>query len=182
MGSMNVMAVKGESHSHISAFVGPPTLIDMTPGGRMIRGSGGVRLWPVNTSIGKEELYRSLRLAAPDLAAGELWPTGFCHFPAYGKEFFEQLCAEQLITHTLAGRTTTRWEKRRDRNESLDCRIYARAAASTLRIETWLDKRWDEIEAALRTSTGPAPRHGGFRPQSPMPQFKPLKASEGFLE
>jgi phage terminase large subunit GpA-like protein len=181
MGSMNVMAVKGESHTHISAFVGPPTLLDMTPGGRMIRGSGGVRLWPINTSIGKEELYRSLRLAAPDVSAGEPWPTGFCHFPAYGKEFFEQLCAEQLITHTLAGRTTTRWEKRRDRNEALDCRIYARAAASTLRLETWLDKRWDEIEAALKTSTGPAPRHG-FRPQSPMPEFKPLKANEGFLE
>jgi phage terminase large subunit GpA-like protein len=182
MGGQSVMAVKGETQTHISAFVGAPTLIDMTPGGRMLR--AGVRLWPVNSSIGKEELYRSLRLSAPDLSAGEAWPTGYCHFPAYGKEFFDQLCAEQLITHTLAGRTTTRWEKRRDRNEALDCRIYARAAAATLRIDTWLESRWNEIEAALRAGagTGRVPR-GGFRgSQTPMPQFKPMPAKEGFLE
>jgi phage terminase large subunit GpA-like protein len=180
MGSLNVMAVKGENHTHISAFVGPPTMIDLTTSGRTIR--AGVRLWPINTSIGKEELYRSLRLAAPDLAAGDEWPTGYCHFPGYGKEFFEQLCAEQLITHTLAGRTTTRWEKRRDRNEALDCRVYARAAAATLRMETWLDKRWDEIEAALRASVATPRGMRGPRPQTPMPQFKPIKANEGFLE
>jgi phage terminase large subunit GpA-like protein len=181
MGSLNVMAVKGESYTHISAFVGAPALVDVTPGGRMVR--GGVRLWPVNTSIGKEELYRSLRLSAPDLSAGEEWPAGYCHFPSYGKEFFEQLCAEQLITHTVAGRTTTRWEKRRDRNEALDCRIYARAAAATMRLETWNDKRWDEIEAALRAGAAIGRGLGsGVKSQSPMPQFKSMKADEGFLE
>jgi phage terminase large subunit GpA-like protein len=183
MGSLSVMAVKGENHTHISAFVGAPTLVDVTPGGRMIR--GGVRLWPVNTSIGKEELYRALRLGAPDLAAGEEWPEGYCHFPAYGREFFEQLCAEQLITHTLAGRTNTRWEKRRDRNEALDCRIYARAAAATLRMESWSDKRWDDIEAALRggSAIGGGTRPGyGSRPASPMPSFRPMRADEGFLD
>jgi phage terminase large subunit GpA-like protein len=184
--AQRVMAVKGESHNHISAFVGAPTMIEVGPGGRMIR--GGVRLWPVNTSIGKEELYRCLKLAAPDTMIGEEWPAGYCHFPAYSKEFFEQLCAEQLITHTVAGRTTTRWEKRRDRNEALDARIYARAAAASLRIETWPAKRWDDIDAALKTSgtgmrTGPARKGGGMiRPQSPMPEFRPIKANEGFLE
>jgi phage terminase large subunit GpA-like protein len=169
-----VMAIKGESHSHISAFVGAPTMIEVGPGGRMIR--GGVRLWPVNTGIGKEELYRSLRLAAPDLGAGEQWPAGYCHFPAYSKEFFEQLCAEQLITHTVAGRTATRWEKRRDRNEALDCRIYARAAASTLRMDTWSGKRWDDIEAALRAGSGVGPKGAAARgrTQSPMPDFRAL--------
>lgn len=181
MGSLQVMAVKGESHTHISAFVSPPTMLDLTTSGRTIR--GGVRLWPVNTAIGKEELYRALRLAAPDVLAGEEWPSGYCHFPQYGKEFFEQLCAEQLITHTLAGRTTTRWEKRRDRNEALDCRIYARAAAATLRMETWIDKRWDDIETALREAAGqPVNPRTGPRPQSPMPAFKPMRANESFLE
>jgi phage terminase large subunit GpA-like protein len=179
LGSQRVMAVKGESH--VPAFVGAPNLIERGPGGRLIR--GGVRLWPVNTSIGKEELYRCLRLAAPDTAAGEEWPAGYCHFPSYSKEFFEQLCAEQLITRTIAGRTTTHWEKRRDRNEALDARIYARAAAATLRLETWQEKRWADIERALRGGgsviTGGAQ---GLRPQSPMPAFRPLKANEGFLE
>lgn len=176
MGQMTVMAVKGDSHTHISAFVGAPSLVDVTPGGRMIR--GGVRLWPVNTAIGKEELYRSLRLAAPDLAAGQLWPAGYCHFPGYGKEFFEQLCAEQLITHTTAGRLTTKWEKRRDRNESLDCRIYARAAAATLRMEIWTEKRWDDLEASLRAGTAVSGSGG----KTPIPAFRPMQASENFLD
>lgn len=181
MGSQRVMAVKGENHAHISAFVGNPTFIEMTPGGRTLR--GGVRLWPVNTSIGKEELYRCLRLAAPDLAAGEGWPAGYCHFPRYGKEFFEQLCAEQLITHTLAGRTTTKWEKRRDRNEALDCRIYARAAAATFRLEAWQDKKWDDLEAALRGGATTGARGGGLKSNStPMPAFRPIAATDNFLE
>lgn len=175
MGQQTVMAVKGENHTHISAFVGAPSLIDITPGGRMIR--GGVRLWPVNTSIGKEELYRCLRVAQPDVLAGQEWPPGYCHFPAYGKEFFEQLCAEQLITHTTAGRVTTRWEKRRDRNEALDCRIYARAAAATLRMEVWPDRKWDDLEAALRAGSSPSSKS-----RTPMPQFKPMQANESFLE
>jgi phage terminase large subunit GpA-like protein len=181
--AQRVMAIKGESHTHVSAFIGAPSLIEIGPGGRMIK--GGVRLWPVNTSIGKEELYRSLRLAAPDVSAGESWPAGYCHFPAYAKEYFEQLCAEQLITRTVAGRTTTHWEKRRDRNEALDVRIYARAAAASLRMEAWPEKRWHDMETALRggTITGPQQRAvKGARTQSPMPQFQAFRAGESFLE
>ncbi|HZF24018.1 MAG TPA: phage terminase large subunit family protein [Burkholderiales bacterium] len=175
--AQRVMAVKGESH--VPALVGSPNLIERGPAGRLIR--GGVRLWPVNSSIGKEELYRCLKLSAPDLAAGEEWPAGYCHFPSYSKEFFEQLCGEQLITRTLAGRTTSRWEKRRDRNEALDVRIYARAAAATLRMETWQPKRWNDIETALRggRAIGGSVAKGV---QSPIPQFRPLRANEGFLE
>jgi phage terminase large subunit GpA-like protein len=158
--------------------------MDVTAGGRIVK--GGVRLWPVNTSIGKEELYRSLRLGVPDLAAGETWPAGFCHFPGYGKEFFDQLCAEQLITHTIAGRTTTKWEKRRDRNEALDCRIYARAAAAVLRMEVFPEKRWDEMEAALRAGAASGAARASAitnKGGTPMPQYRPLGGnSESFLE
>jgi phage terminase large subunit GpA-like protein len=180
--SQRVMVVKGGSHNYISAFVGAPSLVEIGPGGRMIR--GGVRLWPVNTSIGKEELYRCLRLAAPDLAAGERWPAGYCHFPEYSKEYFEQLCAEHLITRTVAGRATSHWEKLRDRNEALDVRVYARAAAATMRIDTWPEKRWADIEAGLRGSAATAARRSAIRnlPATPMPAFRPVRASESFLE
>lgn len=191
-GSTRVMAVKGENHTHVSAFVGAPTLVDVTPGGRMIR--GGVRLWPVNTSVGKEELYRLLRLGMPDVRAGEQWPEGYCHFPNYGREFFEQLCAEQLVTHTVAGRVTARWEKRRDRNEALDIRVYARAAAAVLRLEAWPAHRWDDIERSLSGTTtrrassapvSPVVAAAGIPRQqqrTPMPQFRPTRANENFLE
>ena len=37
------------------------------------------------------------------------------------------------------------WQKIRDRNEALDCRVYARAAAIALGVEHWSDKKWDKI-------------------------------------
>ena len=179
-----VMAVKGESK--VSNVVGLPALIETGPQGKRIR--YGVRLWPVNTSIAKEELYRWLRGAVPDAARGEVWPTGFCHFPAYSKEYFEQLCAEQLITKTVNGRRTTKWELIRDRNEALDCRVYARAAAASLRIETWADQRWEQIHAELSKDPRMSPVEPGRSTGSdgmlrtPMPQFKPFRAREDFLE
>lgn len=177
-----VMCVKGETKA--SNVVGLPKLVETGPLGKRIR--HGVRLWPVNVSIAKEELYRWLRGGIPDAARGEAWPAGYCHFPAYGKEYFEQLCAEQLITRTVAGRRITRWELIRDRNEALDCRIYARAAAASLRIESWADQRWEQIQTELmkdpRNTVADAPgkSRSSAVTRSPMPQFKPFHAREDF--
>lgn len=173
-----VMAVKGESK--VAGVVGLPNLVEIGPQGKRIR--YGVRLWPVNTSIAKEELYRWLRGGIPDAARGEQWPTGYCHFPSYGKEYFEQICAEQLITRTVAGRRITKWELLRDRNEALDCRIYARAAAASLRFESWPDQRWEQMQSELMrdprntVANGPGRSSGGMR--TPVPQFKPFHARE----
>jgi phage terminase large subunit GpA-like protein len=177
-----VMAVKGESH--VASLVGLPSLIEVGPQGHRIK--YGIRLWPVNTFVAKEELYRWLRNAKPDLDAGEAWPVGFCHFPEYSKEYFDQLCSEQLMTRTIAGRRTSVWEKLRDRNEALDCRIYARAAAASLRFESWTPDRWDEMERAL-TPEAPAaaPIASAAKPtaqKTPVPQFKPTRAREDWLE
>jgi len=37
-------------------------------------------------------------------------------------------------------------KKLRERNEALDCRVYARAAAWILGADRWSDKQWDELE------------------------------------
>lgn len=181
MSPARVMGVKGDSR--VSALVGSPSLIEVGPQGRKLK--YGVRLWPLNSSIGKEELYRWLRTSVPDIQKGETWPTGFCHFPMYAKEFFEQLCAEQLVTRTLGGLRRTTWEKRRDRNEALDCRIYARAAAGSLRLETWSAEKWDELQRALTIESAPKPQAPAARPEAtggPAPQFKPFKMNDSFLE
>lgn len=173
MSPQRVMAVKGDSRA--SAIIGAPSMIEVGPHGRV---KYGIRLWPVNSSIAKEELYRYLRCAMPDRAAGELWPTGFCHFPQYSKEYFEQLTAEQLVTKTHGGLRRTVWEKRRDRNEALDCRIYARAAAASLRFESWTASRWDDMEKEL---TIERPQASAARPSfttTPVPQFRPIRAKE----
>jgi phage terminase large subunit GpA-like protein len=77
----------------------------------------------------------------------------------------------------------TRWEKRRERNEALDCRIYARAAAATLRLETWGEKRWADLEDSLTVEAViPRAPRAMVRPSTPVPQFRPMRANEGFLE
>ena len=57
------------------------------------------------------------------------YPPGFYHFPKDQEEYFKQLTAEQLVTRIVKGYRRTDWQKTRDRNESLDAHVYARAAA-----------------------------------------------------
>jgi phage terminase large subunit GpA-like protein len=180
MSPQRVIAVKGQSR--VSSLIGVPSLIEVGPAGH--RAKFGIRLWPVNTSIAKEELYRWLRSSKPDRENGEPWPVGYCHFPQYSREYFEQLTAEQLITRTTGGLRRTDWVKRRDRNEALDVRIYARAAAASLRFETWSAARWDEIQQALtveRAPELPAALKGSYA-KTPMPAFRPIRQTDSFLE
>ena len=177
-----VIAVKGVIR--VPAIIGVPTAIEPGPYGTRLK--YGIRLWPVNTNIAKEELYRWLRQSKPDVERGETWPAGYCHFPEYSKEYFEQLTAEQLITRTVNGRRITTWEPIRDRNEALDCRIYARAAMASLRMESWKPQRLDEMETELAAApeTRPARRSPVSAPvaTTPTPKFKPIQSKTDWLE
>lgn len=180
-----VMAIKGQTHR--PNLVSAPSLIEAGPTGSRVK--WGIRLWPVNTNIAKEELYRWLRAPVPDLARGEEWPVGFCHFPAYGKEYFEQLTGEALITRTVAGRRISKWEPVRDRNEALDCRVYARAAAASLRFESWKPERWDGMEKELsdmnqsaRSATTGASAGPQTKATRPVPKFRSMQAKHDWLE
>lgn len=57
---------------------------------------------------------------------------GYCHFPddeEYNEEHFKQLTAERLVVRYVKGQPIREWHKGdRDRNEKLDCRVYAYAA------------------------------------------------------
>lgn len=54
---------------------------------------------------------------------------GYVHIPdALSGEFWAQLTAEQKETYIERGRTVSSWKKLRDRNEALDCAVYAFAA------------------------------------------------------
>ena len=94
----------------------------------------GLRVWSVGTPVAKGELYRWLKLEWPTeeaLEAGASFPPGACHFPQYGEEYFKQLAAERLVTRIVKGFPRGSWEKEPGRrNEALDCRVYARAAAA----------------------------------------------------
>ena len=143
-----VLVVKGDSRA--PALVGSASPVEVGPlGGKLKR---GVRVWPVNSGMAKEELYRWLRLERPtdeDLAQGILFSPGYCHFPRYSDEYFKQLTAEQLVTKLVKGYRRHEWQKMRERNEALDCRVYARAAAARVGLDRFQDKHWRTVEERL---------------------------------
>ncbi len=74
----------------------------------------GVKIWPVNGSMIKEELYRWLGLDRPTEEGGLSHPPSYCHFPKYGEEYFKQITAEQLVTRVVKGYRRGEWQS--DRN------------------------------------------------------------------
>lgn len=140
--AMRVMAVKGREQQ--ATIISQPSTVEVTVRGKRIR--GGIKVWPVGVSVAKSELYGWLRRKLPSNLEDGL-PYGWCHFPQHPEEYFKQLTAESLVSRIVRGYQKYQWEKTRDRNEALDCRVYNRAAAMTVGADRWDDKRW-EYEAA----------------------------------
>jgi phage terminase large subunit GpA-like protein len=140
-GGERAVVIKGDSRA--AAPISQPSAIDIGPQGNRVR--SGIRVWPVNGSMIKEELYRWLRLDRPTEESGEPYPPGYCHFPKYGEEYFKQITAEQLVTRIVKGYRRTEWQKTRDRNEALDARTYARAAAAVYGMDRFNDVVWKTL-------------------------------------
>ena len=146
------MAVKGVDGFDRTTPVAGPTNIEARQGAK--RSRGGAKLWTVAVAVFKSELYRFLRQDRPtdeDLDAGAAWPAGYVHLPkGLDAERVKQLVAEQLVTvKTRRGFDKLEWQKLRARNETLDCRVYARAAAWVAGVDRFTDGRWAQLEAQL---------------------------------
>ena len=62
-------------------------------------------------------------------------------------EWVKQLVGEQLVTvKTKRGFSRLEWQKLRERNEALDCRVYARAAAWIAGADRWTEAMWRDLE------------------------------------
>jgi phage terminase large subunit GpA-like protein len=82
-----------------------------------------------------------------------VFPAGFVHLPKIDAEFIQQLCAEQLITRRdRNGFPVREWQKMRERNEALDCYVYARAAASAAGLDRFEERHWRELERQIRSA------------------------------
>ncbi len=143
------VAVKGIDGFDRSTPIDGPSYVDATEDGRKIR--RGVKLWKVSVAVFKSETYRFLRLDRPtdeELADGIAFPDGFVHLPAgITAEWVKQLTAEQLVTvRDRRGFSKLEWRQMRERNEALDCRVYARAAAWLLGIDRWTEAKWQSLE------------------------------------
>ncbi len=156
-----VIAVKG--FDSLQTIIGPPSTVDVDSKGRKIR--RGVRVWKVGTSVAKTELYGWLRLDKPTTEE-EIYPSGYCHFPEYDEHYFKMLTAEQLMLRvTRNGGRRFEWEKIRERNEALDCRTYARAAAAIVGLDRFNKTQWENLKRPIEI-------------QRPLPQTEPENKSK----
>ena len=107
---------------------------------------------------------------AEESSDGAATPAGTVHLPQWiDDEWCKQLVAEQLVTvRNKRGYAHLEWQKLRERNEALDCRVYARAAAWIAGADRWSDRRWADLETQLTIEPGPdhaepAPAAGTMR-------------------
>jgi phage terminase large subunit GpA-like protein len=133
----------------------------------------GLRVWSVGTPVAKGELYRWLKLDWPTEEAieyGAAYPPGACHFPQYNEDYFKQLTAERLVTRLVKGFPRASWEKEPGRrNEALDCRVYARAAASIYGLDRFEARHWQRMEAALAVPLDEEPERAAGSRSMPRP-------------
>ena len=106
----------------------------------------------------KAETYRFLRLDRPtDEEIGAGIDASARHHPPAGlgrQRVVKQFVAEQLVTvKNKRGFQRLEWQKLRERNEALDARVYARAAAWIIGVDRWSDDRWQALETELRDSS-----------------------------
>lgn len=142
-----VVAIKGRDTE--TALISSTSRADT--GGKRL----GLKLWHVSGPVAKVELYRWLKLPKPtdaELEQGGNFPPGSCHFPEYHEEYFKQLTAERRIIRLHKGYPKAVWEKDpARRNEALDCRVYARAAASLYGLDRFHERHWQRLEQAIDT-------------------------------
>ena len=171
-GVAQVAPVKGVEGFNRASPVSGPTYVDATVAGKRLR--RGARLWTVAVSTFKAETYRFLLLERPtdeEIAGGARMSPGTIHLPDWVEsEWLKQFVAEQLVTvKTKRGFARLEWQKLRERNEALDARDYARAAAWIAGLDRWSDERWAEAEreVCVETVRPPRRRRAAESPRSP---------------
>jgi phage terminase large subunit GpA-like protein len=135
-----VIPIKGKDT--LTMMFIPPKVVQYTRQGAKVN---SVRVYHVGVSMIKSELYGYLKQVRNDDGS---YPKGYCHFPEYNSEFFKGITAEKLERKTDSKNFNVfTWVKSYKRNEPLDCRVYARAAAAIFNMDLFNDDHWAHLVA-----------------------------------
>jgi phage terminase large subunit GpA-like protein len=121
-------------------------LISAVSGTDAAQKRSGLRIWSVGTHWAKQELYDLLNLVPLE---GGAFPPAYCHFPlAYDRAYFQGLCSESRVVRSSG---KVEWIKESGlRNEALDLRVYARAAAELCGVSRYGEKEWTFLEEVVK--------------------------------
>lgn len=147
MGNDRVKPIKGMPDS-FNLMVGAPKITTTNKAGKKI---GRSKVWGIGVGMIKTETYGFLKLKSKkDDDGKETFPNGYCHFPMYNESYFKMLTAEEyrLVKNKKTGFAKHEWVKIRERNEALDCRVYARAAAYLVGIDRFKEHNWENIKSS----------------------------------
>ncbi len=144
-----VVPIKGRDEQPV--MIATPRNIDVMANGQK---AGTIALWNIGVSMIKSELYGWLRIEKTE---GLPVPNNYCTFPEYPENYFKGITAEKLTTKVRNGFQKYEWVKHYERNEPLDCRVYARAAAAIVGIDRFKDQHYDQIAGrSISRSSAPA--------------------------
>lgn len=134
-----VMPIRGQESQ--ATMLSTPRGVDYSMSGKKI---GRIEVLNIGVSLIKSEIYGFLKLGI-NPETGEI-PFGYCHFPQYDPEYFKGLTAEKLEEKTdRKGNVRYEWVRHYKRNEPLDCRVYARAAAERLGLSRYTDDQLEQL-------------------------------------
>ena len=127
-------------------------------------------LYTVGVDTAKEDLFTSFRVNEPG--------PSYCHFSAsLSGEYFLQVTSEKLVKTTKDFITSMRWVPTRERNEALDCFVYARAAQAVLRPDFRMVRK-NLLERAAEIARERAAENIQPEPNPPPPVGIALKAED----
>lgn len=144
-----VVPIMGRSGNK-DVMVSPPRAYNVARSGKKIDSR---KIWILSVDLLKSELYGFLKLKPAEIEGEngfkEIYPEGYCHFPQYDRHYFKMLTAEQQVqVINKKGYAEYQWTlKSGARNEALDIRNYARAAAYIIGIDRFKNDTWDKIKA-----------------------------------
>lgn len=143
-----VICIKG--FDNFQQIISSPKAVDIKRDGKIKK--YGNQFWKIGSSYLKFELYGWLTKSSP--LDGQPDPYGYCHFPMYGDDYFKMLTAEEIRTKIDNNGFPKKHWFRMGRNEALDVRCYARAAASLCGIDRMKRKQLEQVNPKVSIESG----------------------------
>lgn len=165
VGMSRIAPIKGMDSQPM--VISQPRPIDRKKDGK--KAWRGLKLYTVGSSVVKGEIYSLLGLDKREDGSA---PPGYMHFPQYEDRYFKELTSEQVKIRMVKGVPRQVWETTPGvRNEPLDCRVYARAAAAIVGIDRFRERDWD----ALAKQFGPVQKRKEATKKAPEAPQEPEK-------